>query len=175
MLPMIEFWTDGCCKCINGTGEGGWAFLLKHRSKVVVAYGYSHKTTNNIMELSGLYAALDWVIHHNKHKLNVKFYSDSQYVVNGFNDWMSLWKRKGWKIKAGKIPANLEVWKILDEQKQIIQNVKGFWVRGHNGNLNNEIADALCDFAVATKVNRIETFDEIEFYKWANEIKKIKL
>jgi ribonuclease HI len=172
---MIEFWTDGCCKCVNGVGPGGWAFVLKYRTKVVSAYGYSERTTNNIMELSGLYAALDWIIHHNKHKNNIKFYSDSQYVVNGFNMWMPAWKRKGWRLKDKKVPKNLEIWQILDEQKAMIPNLKGQWVRGHNGNVYNEIADMLCNFAVHTKVNRIETFDEVEFNKWIYEIEKLKL
>lgn len=157
----IQIHTDGCRKA---TGHGGWAYVLQYRNKIVVGYGYSPETTSNIMELSGPAMALDYIIHHNKHKETITIVSDSTYFCNGFNSWMYNWERKGWRLKNKQPIKNGDLWRILFEAKEKL-NVKAKWVRGHNGHEENEEADIICNFAVATRINQLLTFKTIEEYK----------
>lgn len=163
----IQIHTDGCRK---STSKGGWAYVLRYRNKVVVGYGFSPDTTSNIMELSGPVMALDYIIHHNKHKEEIIITSDSTYFCNGFNSWMHNWERRGWRLKSKEPIKNGDLWRILFEAKERL-NVKAKWVRGHNGHEENEEADTICNFAVATKVNQLLTFKTVEEYKkWMSQI-----
>ena len=60
---------------------------------------------------------------------NVLISSDSTYVINTMT--------KGWKRKA-----NQDLWDQLDRLVES-RNVSWRWVRGHNGDRGNELADAL--------------------------------
>ena len=62
--------------------------------------------------------------------------SDSTYVINTMT--------KGWKRKA-----NHDLWEQLDRLAGS-RNVSWRWVRGHNGDRGNELADALATKAAGT-------------------------
>jgi ribonuclease HI len=74
--------------------------------------------------------------------MKVTLYSDSQYVIKGMSEWIVNWKKKNWKDVK-----NVDLWKKLDDisQKHVIT---WRWVRGHDGNLGNERADALANKGV---------------------------
>src|SRR5688572_5758220 len=42
----------------------------------------------------------------------VRFVSDSQYLVNGINDWLDKWKARSWTRPGGAI-ENLQLWQQL--------------------------------------------------------------
>lgn len=68
--------------------------------------------------------------------------SDSQYVVNGCSTWLSGWKSNGWKTYAKKDVLNKDLWELIDlDLKVVAPSFK--WVKGHNGNPGNELADQL--------------------------------
>jgi ribonuclease HI len=60
---------------------------------------------------------------------------------------MAQWKRKQWKTSAGKPVANKELWEALDHELAR-HMVSWEWVRGHQGHLGNERADALANRGV---------------------------
>ena len=68
-------------------------------------------------------------------------YSDSQYLVKGAMQWIGKWKRNGWSRGSGEV-KNLDLWKEL-ELLVSAKNTIFRWVRGHNGNHWNEVADKL--------------------------------
>ena len=74
--------------------------------------------------------------------IEIKIYTDSQYVKNGITEWIINWKKNGWKTANKKKVSNKELWIELDENVSI-HDVEWFWVRGHSGNHYNEIADKL--------------------------------
>ncbi len=59
--------------------------------------------------------------------------SDSQYVVNTIT--------KGWKRKK-----NQDLWAMMDFQISRMKFVEFQWVKGHDGNAMNEMADTLCSY-----------------------------
>lgn len=156
----FEIYTDGACDK-NGYKKnlGGWGFVFVDRQarnfmeqvKVVA------DTTNNRMEMLAVLNVLQCVW---EHKItSFVIYSDSQYVVNGFNEWMMNWERVGWQrlTKYGPQPvANVDLWKEMFLMKKELKNVDLRWVKGHNGNQWNEYID-----------ERIQE----EMYKHANGVK----
>ncbi|MBR5676300.1 MAG: ribonuclease HI, partial [Neisseriaceae bacterium] len=71
-------------------------------------------------------------------------HTDSQYVQKGMTEWIFNWKKNGWKTAAKKPVVNQELWQQLDALSQQF-NIQWQWVKGHNGNENNEIADKLAN------------------------------
>ena len=77
----------------------------------------------------------------------VDLYSDSQYVVHGLREWMDDWKKKGWKRGRNEPVKNVDLWKTLDELRQIHQ-INYHWIRGHNEHPENERCDRLAVAAI---------------------------
>jgi ribonuclease HI len=94
-------------------------------------------TTNNRMALRSAIEGLSGL----RHPCEVRFVSDSQYLVKGMSEWIHGWKRRGWKRKGGAI-ENVELWKELDREAAR-HRVRWEWVRGHAGHPRNEYANDL--------------------------------
>jgi ribonuclease HI len=94
-------------------------------------------TTNNRMALRSAIEGLSGL----RYPCQVRFVSDSQYLVKGMSEWIHGWKRRGWKRKGGAI-ENVELWKELDREAAR-HKVRWEWVRGHAGHPRNEYANDL--------------------------------
>ena len=115
--------TDGACK--GNPGRGGWAAIIQQNGRQKVVSGNDPQTTNNRMEMTAAIKGLEAVNPSARIILN----SDSTYVVNTMT--------KGWKRKA-----NHDLWEQLD---RLVANrrIEWRWVRGHNGDPGNEMADSV--------------------------------
>ena len=85
-------YTDGACS--GNPGPGGWGVLLQALSdgKVVKERELSEGeelTTNNKMELMAAIAALEIL----ERSSEITIYTDSKYVMNGIQTWLSGWKK----------------------------------------------------------------------------------
>ena len=145
-LMRVVAYTDGSSR--GNPGPGGYGAVLvyvgpdgvEHRRELNAGY---RRTTNNRMELLGAIVALEAL----KVPCEVELRSDSQYVVNAFNQhWVDGWKRSGWKT-ADKTPVkNIDLWRrLLDAMEP--HRVRWMWVKGHAGHALNERADALATVA----------------------------
>ena len=111
-------------------------------NKKELSQGYE-KTTNNRMELMAVIAGLEAL----NRSCEVEVYSDSQYVVNAFNQhWVDGWIKKGWKRGKNEPVKNVDLWKRLLEAKQK-HSVTFHWVKGHDGHPQNERCDELATTA----------------------------
>ena len=119
----IVIHTDGACK--GNPGPGGWGAVIEQNGGQVKLSGSETQTTNNRMEMTAVIKGLEAV----DASANVLISSDSTYVINTMT--------KGWKRKA-----NQDLWDQLDRLVGS-RNVSWRWVRGHNGDRGNELADAL--------------------------------
>ncbi len=140
-LAHVRIYTDGACS--GNPGPGGWAALLRYGKHEKELVGSEQKTTNNRMELTAALEALRAL----KETCQVDFYTDSEYLKKGINEWMANWKRKGWKTSAKKPVKNQDLWKALDEAIQEHQ-ITWHWVRGHAGHRENERVDRLARQAI---------------------------
>jgi ribonuclease HI len=95
---------------------GGWGVLLRWREHEKELFGGQRDTTNNRMELTAAIEGLRAL----KRPMSVRLHSDSQYVIKGMNEWCNNW--------------------IANRHE-----VQWIWVRGHDGHVDNERADALAN------------------------------
>lgn len=148
-MNSIDIYTDGACK--GNPGPGGWGVLLKSAGDQKELFGGEAKTTNNRMELTAVIEALAAL----KRPCRVTLHVDSQYVLKGITEWIAGWKARGW-ITAAKEPVkNVDLWQRLDH----LVNSSGHeiawkWVRGHNGDPGNELADRLANQGVQIALGR---------------------
>ena len=137
-MKQVELFTDGACK--GNPGPGGWGALLRYGEAEKQLCGGEANTTNNRMELMAAIEGLRAL----KESCEVRLTTDSQYVRQGITQWLQGWKKNGWKTSARKPVKNEDLWRLLDEQVQRHQ-VQWFWVKGHSGHRENEIADTLAN------------------------------
>ena len=133
---MLKIWTDG--SCLGNPGPGGWAFVATDGKNTAERSGGETNTTNNRMELMADIRALTAAHRHSE----IEIHTDSQYVKNGMQSWISNWKKNNWKTADKKPVKNQDLWKKLDELATSIK-IHWIWVRGHNGEEFNERCDEL--------------------------------
>jgi ribonuclease HI len=154
--PGIAIYTDGACE--PNPGKGGWGFVVYSAGREIHSdCGGDLRTTNNIMEMSGLRFALEWLAN-NPQEGPVTIFSDSQYVVKGCNEWRRGWKARGWQRYVDGTRRRLEPVKNADLWKTIdgLLGAAGptiKWVKGHVGILGNERADELSNMGRAAAIN----------------------
>ena len=143
----VKIFTDGAARG-NPDGPGGFGTVLQYMDskgqlhEKEISQGYV-RTTNNRMELMAAIAGLEAL---NRH-CQVDLYSDSQYLVNAFNQhWIDSWLKKGWKRGTNETVKNVDLWKRLLAAKEP-HEVRFFWVRGHDGHPENERCDKLATTA----------------------------
>ena len=144
-LRTIDIFTDGACS--GNPGPGGWGAILRYGDVEKELHGGEHATTNNRMEMMAAIAALESL----KRPAQVRLHTDSQYVINGITIWIHNWKRGGWKTSNKKPVKNVDLWQRLDVALTPHQ-IEWIWVRGHNGHIENERADALARSAIPGRV-----------------------
>lgn len=70
-----------------------------------------------------------------------------QYTKQGIEQWIDMWKRKGWKTTAKTDVKNRDLWEAVDAAKTELEreqvNLILKWVKGHAGVPGNEAADRL--------------------------------
>ncbi len=140
--------TDGAC--LGNPGPGGWAWAVPGGR---FASGAEAHTTNQRMEI---HAVLDAV-----RTLDgpLEVVSDSTYVVNCFRDrWWEAWLARGWVNSAKKPVANRDLWEPLIEAVRAEPGrVRFRWVKGHSGDVSNDLVDRLAVEAARTQQSRAGT------------------
>ena len=136
---MIEVYIDGSSKGNPGPGGAGIVVVDASTQKVLgtagIPLGY---VTNNQAEFLALKHALIEVQMRGLSKQSIEILTDSQLVVGIFS--------QNWKARA-----NLElVMEIRDLLKEFPQLTFAY-VRGHNGNHGNELADSLAQEAAESQ------------------------
>jgi ribonuclease HI len=134
----VEIYADGACR--GNPGPGGWGVLLKAKGVEKELFGGEPHTTNNRMELTAVIRAIEAL----KRRCRIRVYTDSQYVQKGISEWISAWKRRGWRTADKKPVKNVDLWQQLDALVGT-HEIEWHWVRGHAGHDGNERADALAN------------------------------
>ena len=133
---MIKIYTDG--SCIGNPGPGGWAAIILNGDKQNIISGRKKNTTNNQMELM---AAIKALIFFSK-KQKIRSYTDSNYVKEGINNWIKVWKKNNWKTANKKKVKNIELWGKLNNLS-IFHEIEWKWVKAHSGDPLNDMVDKL--------------------------------
>ena len=126
---MIVYYTDGSCE--PNPGNGGFAVIKDMKPAIL---GGEANTTNIRMEGMAIIAAIK-----DSKNEECEIYTDSEFWINVITKWSIAWEANGWKKKGGTI-KNLD---IVQEVCPLYRNSKAVlvWVRGHNDDPGNELAD----------------------------------
>jgi ribonuclease HI len=141
---VVTIYTDGACS--GNPGPGGWGCILMLGEYKKEHSGYIPAATNNKMELTAAIKGLQ----HLTRPCTVELYTDSQYLINGIDQWISGWKAKGWKTCDGKPVKNQELWIELDKLASI-HKIKWNYVKGHASNKYNNRCDELATSAIKNR------------------------
>jgi ribonuclease HI len=127
---MITYYTDGSAS--PNPGPGGFAVIKELEPHILGSE--AGDTTNIRMEGKAIVAALK-----DAAGQDCKIYTDSEFWINVITKWAPGWETKGWKKKGGEI-KNLD---IVQEVYPLYKDSKAtlVWVRGHNNDEGNELAD----------------------------------
>ena len=144
-------YVDGSCvgngKAQNSGGFG--VIIVDNNEKLLFNYNKrSENTTNNREELKAiLYSFLNYGINiYNENNFNKEIpivYSDSNYCVQTFNEWMFGWANKGWIKSDKQTPENLDLIQAYYNWYQKGYRIDLRKIKGHAGNKWNEVADQL--------------------------------
>ena len=146
-MGKVLLFTDGAARG-NPDGPGGYGAVLQFTDskgqlhEKTLSAGYV-RTTNNRMELMAAIAGLEAL----NRPCEVELYSDSQYLINAFNQhWIDGWIKKGWKRGKSEPVKNTDLWKRLLAAAQP-HTIRYIWVKGHAGHPENERCDQLATTA----------------------------
>ena len=144
MTDATTVFTDGACS--GNPGPGGWAWAVPGGRW---ASGFDPATTNQRMELQAVLEAVRGL----DGPLDVV--TDSTYVANCFRDrWFLGWRKRGWKNTAGKPVANRDLWEPLIDAYEAGRFGVPRWVKGHSGDVMNDLVDQLAVEAALTQAGR---------------------
>jgi ribonuclease HI len=137
MLKQVELYTDGACS--GNPGNGGWAAILIYKGREKAVSGFMKDTTNNRMELFSVIQGLRTL----KEPCRVTVYSDSQYLVEAFNNgWINEWQNNGWRRADNGEVKNVDLWKTLLSLMKT-HSVEYVKVKGHADNEYNNRCDKM--------------------------------
>jgi ribonuclease HI len=147
MAEQVTIYTDGACS--GNPGPGGFAYYAidsQTNKMMEQCSGGEKATTNNRMELMAVITALESFLQGKPNEILVV--TDSKYVLQGMTEWIKGWKAKNW-IGSNKQPVkNRDLWERLDKVCAQHPNLKWKWVKGHSGDVYNEIVDKLAVEAI---------------------------
>lgn len=136
-MKEVTIYTDGACS--GNPGRGGYGVILSYMGKRKELSQGFELTTNNRMELLAAITGLEAL----KEPCSVKLWSDSKYLIDSVNkNWIASWRKNGWKNSKKEPVKNRELFERLIELMEI-HRVEFCWVKGHDGNPENERCDTL--------------------------------
>ena len=143
----ITYWVDGACS--GNPGPGGFGVICLNQeietNKLyidAIHSEYYENTTNNRMELMAILYVIRLAAEDPDHTYIV--YSDSAYAVNSVNQWIHDWAANGWLNSKKREVENVDLMKEI--YKYLTKNLWNFQlqkVKGHAGELGNELVDAI--------------------------------
>lgn len=146
---MITYYTDGSAS--PNPGPGGFSVIRDGKPHIIGGEPGS-ETTNIRMEGLAIKTAL----------LDAKgeecrIFTDSEFWINVITKWAPGWEAKGWKKKGGEI-KNLD---IVREVYPLYQSSRATlnWVRGHEGDEGNEMAD---EWANKARERKLDTWQLVD-------------
>jgi ribonuclease HI len=162
----LDIYIDGAISMKNKTGGIGLVFVDRNTEKQILSHSAKYEyeeVTNNQMELMAFIVALQlcrimlFTEISQKYK-QVTIYSDSAYVVNGYNSHLNKWIARNGLTADGQPVKNLSYWKAVLKMRKVWIYKKKFVVKhikGHAGEKWNEISDSLAQIqAHGREVNK---------------------
>lgn len=149
---IINVYTDGSLKRKGKMIKAGYGIYFHDIDLENVSKPFNNEKkhgniTINRAELYAIHQAILRVLHSYKfEELNI--YSDSNYSVKSLTEWIYNWKKNNWKNSKKNDVENQDLIKKIDKYINMCNdklnckiNIK--WIKAHNNNKFNDIADKL--------------------------------
>jgi len=128
----IIIYSDGSCS--PNPGIGAWCCIIKFNGNELIQTGTELKSTNNRMEIMGIYQCLKQIVKYGYK--NIKIVSDSKYLGYGL-------RFNSIRLNKAKTP-NLDIWVPLHKiKKDNNLKIRCEWIKGHMGHIENERCDKI--------------------------------
>lgn len=138
-----DCYTDGSCNNLSPNREGGSAYIVLIDGEEVVRRSKAlFNTTNNRAEMLAIISAVNFC----PVGADITIHTDSQYSIYSFLPRKRV-------TKETKNADLIHLYRKVAAQK----NVRFEWVRGHNGNKYNEIADQMANGEYKKMKEQIKT------------------
>lgn len=134
-IPDFIVYTDGSCNNFSLFGEGGAAYVLLDGNGENVIKCHSKGilgTTNNRAEMIAILSALRAI----PDGTSIIIKTDSQYCIDALT---------GKKTRFCRGVLNQDIIAMFKQEAQRLSRIAFEWVKGHNGNYYNEMADELAE------------------------------
>ena len=139
----MVIYTDGACSGNGGpNSRGGFGVVVVGNDEQIIKVYQKQceNTTNNREELK----AILWAMWNYGNKTNPPtVYSDSAYCVNSLTNWIWGWLKNGWTKSDGGPVQNADIMSAFVELWRAGYQINLVKVKGHAGNVYNEMADKL--------------------------------
>jgi ribonuclease HI len=136
-MKTVRLTTDGACN--PNPGRGGWAAILRFGSACREISGGAEKTTNNVMELTAIVEGLRAL----KEPCVVVVRTDSKNALAWCRPGALDRIRRSPKRSAQLAHAIPMIAAFVEEARR--HELTFEWVRGHNGDPDNEACDRIAD------------------------------
>ena len=176
MSKLVQIYTDGGCHNESGDkhGLGSWAFLspIDLSNKYVDVYAAKVlDTTNNRTEMLAILHAIK-ISGISGDDILLDIYSDSGYVVNGYNNpsYLDKWVSNGWKTSNKKPVLNMDLWAQFLQIPYSIKFTLSL-IKGHKKDKNhihafwNDICDKVCTYMM-------DNVDDTNIYRIKYDLEK---
>ena len=154
----VHIYCDGGAHNRDKNGIGAYGVVVVEDGELVRQRGEAMRgVKSGRMEVMGLLYSIDHAVRNYDKLDDVTIFSDSRYCVDAYNKWLDNWSQKNWKrYKGGKVEHS-DLWQLINTLKR--SSVKVKWVKGHSGNIYNEMADDLVgekmtEFEIAGRENK---------------------
>ncbi len=130
-------YTDGSCKAGDGA-PGGWGYSIVSPDGVAIeSHGSATGTLAKIMEYRAVAEALDAL----PADAIATVFSDNQSLIENLDKQLGIWSARAFsRVDAHVVESARRIDAAIRDKRLA---VRWQWVRGHNGNVGNERADAL--------------------------------
>lgn len=157
----IEIYTDG--GYFEKQDLGGWGSVIYQQDQELLRQSDWQMHTSSLeMELKAAVKGLESLQTYLQHArlqqpppahFQITLFTDSRILIEGLTEKIARWRLNNWIHKSGNRVKYQTLWEALEVLTQQLQ-VNWQWVKGHNGNLGNTIADQLAREAVMQRLQK---------------------
>lgn len=155
-IPDYIVYTDGSCNNLSPYGEGGASYVILDGQKNIIKQNSKGfvGVTNNRMELMAILSAVAAI----PEGSTLLVYTDSQYCIKVLTNKRNV---------NNQTRPNASVIRQYFKYASRLKSVKFEWVKGHNGNEFNEMADALAE----SRTEEMRVLHNIPVFNYKNSPK----